>query len=145
MRAADRIRHLYRRLLGMPIYGVMVLPYAPDGTLILIRQTYTSGWCLPGGGRRRTEVPVTAALRELREEIGLTRFTGAAWLRSFDHRIAGVPASIDLIQVDGVECIFTPNFEVEAIEAFDPDGLPDDLNRWSARFIAAAAAMARTA
>ena len=142
MTFADRVRRRYRRIRGKRIYGVMMLAHTPHGGLVLIRQTYAPSWCLPGGGRSQDEEPVAAALRELREEIGLLRWTEARKLLTLEYPISGVPARIDLVRVDGVEFAFKPNLEVELARVFDPAALPDDINRWSARFLAAAADLA---
>ena len=40
--------------------------------MILVKLRYAPGWRLPGGGRADDEDPCEAALRELREEIGMT-------------------------------------------------------------------------
>jgi 8-oxo-dGTP diphosphatase len=50
--------------------GVVVAVYV-GRALLLVRSSYRRGWHLPGGGVRRGEMPQTAALRELAEEIGL--------------------------------------------------------------------------
>lgn len=41
------------------------------GEILLLRSSYRQGWSLPGGGIARGETARDAALRELREEIGL--------------------------------------------------------------------------
>ena len=51
--------------------------FTPQGRLILVRLRYARGWRILGGGRRAGETPVEAALRELREEIGMTAHGGA--------------------------------------------------------------------
>lgn len=141
MRLANQVRRAYWRLRRRTIYGVMVLAITPDGKLVLVRQTYSPGWALPGGGRRPTEDPATAALRELREEIGLTGWTEVNNVVTLDRPLSGVPASIDLIQVQGVEFTFRPNLEIETAGTFDPSHLPADLNPWSAHFIEAGSAV----
>ncbi|USI71424.1 NUDIX domain-containing protein [Sphingomonas morindae] len=138
MRAADRLRRLWWRWRGTTVRGVVALAYTPDGALILVRQTYTPGWCLPGGGRRAREAPVAAALRELREEAGVFAHGGAQWLGTLDERLGGVPAKIDYVRVVDAQFRFRPSLEVEEARAFPPDALPPDLNPWSARFLAAA-------
>lgn len=140
MKLANQLRRAYWRMRRRTIYGVMVLAVTPDERLILVRQTYSPGWALPGGGRGAAEDPATAALRELREEIGLTRWTEVDHLVTLDRPLAGVPASIDLIWVQGAEFTFRPNLEIEAVSTFDPSYLPDDLNEWSTHFIEAGAA-----
>ena len=42
------------------------------GELLVIRNSYRSWYALPAGGVRRGEKPSHAALRELREEVGIT-------------------------------------------------------------------------
>ena len=138
MRAADRARRLWWRVRGTTVHGVVALPYTSDGRLILIRQSYTPGWCLPGGGRGRREDPVAAALRELREETGMTGHGEAVWLGTIDHRIGRLPGRIDYVRIDDVRYRFRPSLEVEAAAAFAPHALPPDLSRWSARVVAIA-------
>jgi ADP-ribose pyrophosphatase YjhB (NUDIX family) len=41
-----------------------------NGQVLLVRQTYISGWYLPGGGVKRGETLDEAARREAHEEIG---------------------------------------------------------------------------
>jgi 8-oxo-dGTP pyrophosphatase MutT (NUDIX family) len=43
-----------------------------DGEILLLRSSYRRGWSLPGGGIARGESAREAAVRELREEIGLS-------------------------------------------------------------------------
>jgi 8-oxo-dGTP diphosphatase len=83
----DRLHHaalqVYRRL---PVRArrVVVRTLAPsftvgaicvierqDGAVLLIRQSYRERWGLPGGLLRRGEPAPEAAVREVREEIGL--------------------------------------------------------------------------
>ncbi|MEU1087817.1 NUDIX hydrolase [Streptomyces sp. NPDC005892] len=42
------------------------------GSFLLVRPTYKPGWDLPGGMVEANEPPQVAAVRELREELGLT-------------------------------------------------------------------------
>ena len=42
------------------------------GELLVIRNSYRSWYALPAGGVRRGEIPAHAAVRELREEVGIT-------------------------------------------------------------------------
>jgi 8-oxo-dGTP pyrophosphatase MutT (NUDIX family) len=53
-------------------YGAHAFALTPERNLILVKLRYAPGWRLPGGGRRSGEDPKDAALRELREEIGMT-------------------------------------------------------------------------
>jgi 8-oxo-dGTP pyrophosphatase MutT (NUDIX family) len=40
------------------------------GGVLLVRQTYLSGWYMPGGGVKRGETLVQTARREVHEEVG---------------------------------------------------------------------------
>ena len=53
-------------------FGAHALALTPNDNLILVKLRYAHGWRLPGGGRKETEPPRDAVLRELREEIGMT-------------------------------------------------------------------------
>ncbi len=49
--------------------GVRVM-MIQDNKVLLVRQTYVTGWFMPGGGLRRGETLDQAARREAREETG---------------------------------------------------------------------------
>lgn len=135
MKAADRARRILWRWRGRTIHGVMALAYTAEGQLILVRQTYLEGWCLPGGGRRPDEDPVRAALRELRQEVGLSGWSRTSWLGTVERQLSGAPARIDLVRVEGVAFRFRKNWETEEVRLFDPEDLPTDINAWSMEFI----------
>ena len=52
--------------------GVHAVALTEGRRVILVKLRYAPGWRLPGGGRDADEDPCEAALRELREEIGMT-------------------------------------------------------------------------
>lgn len=50
--------------------GALVMLWVGDRVL-LVRSSYQEGWMAPGGGVSRDELPLHAAVRELKEELGL--------------------------------------------------------------------------
>jgi 8-oxo-dGTP diphosphatase len=44
----------------------------PDGRIALVKNSWSDGWILPGGGVEPNENPIEAAQREVREETGLS-------------------------------------------------------------------------
>ncbi len=116
----------------------MALCRAEEGGVILVRHTYVDGWCLPGGMGRAGEHPVAAALRELREEIGLCRWREARQVATVNGVLDGVAASVTLILVEQVEFEFRRSLEIEAAQIFAADQWPDDMNGWSRKILEAA-------
>lgn len=68
----QRVRRAYWRLVRPSIHGAHAIALTPENTIILVKLRYVGGWHLPGGGQKRGETPRDNALRELREEIGMT-------------------------------------------------------------------------
>jgi 8-oxo-dGTP pyrophosphatase MutT (NUDIX family) len=70
------VRNPLRHRLGQMSIGVCAIVAktdiaGADRSVLLVRHSYRPGWCLPGGGLHRGEVPAVALARELREEVGL--------------------------------------------------------------------------
>lgn len=111
------------------VHGAHAVALTPDRRLILVKLRYAYGWRPPGGGRSPDEDPEDAALRELREEIGMTshgRVRLACELeRDVDFRH-------DLQSVLIVEDVrYTPprwSWEVERIIEAPIDDLPPDMS-----------------
>jgi 8-oxo-dGTP pyrophosphatase MutT (NUDIX family) len=105
--------------------GVHAVPLTGEGRVVLVRLTYAPGWRLPGGGRKRSEAPEEAMLRELREEIGLVSH-GAV------DRLDDIPEDRSaLFLVRAVAYRPRRSLEVEAVREFDPEALPEDTARWT--------------
>lgn len=69
-RAAYRIMRVYWRLARPKTRGALVALWH-GGELLLVRNSYLSYYCLPGGYIKSSETPVQAAVRELAEEVAI--------------------------------------------------------------------------
>ena len=126
MTLVHRLREIGWRLSTKPIQGVRAVVLTPEGRVVLLRQRYTQGWHLPGGGRALREAPEAAMARELREEIGF--LSGTFELHDTGQGMLGRrPWTVSTFVVR--DACFRPrwNLEIEAVETFDPDALPGDL------------------
>ncbi len=112
--------------------GVSALPVTPEGKVILVRHSYVSGWYIPGGGRKADEDPRDAALRELREEIGMTSHGRIHAVGEIEHRPHHKRDTMAFFVVEDVVCAAKLSIEIEAIGAFSPDALPDGVSPRSA-------------
>lgn len=109
--------------------GVHAVALTPERKVILTRLRYACGWRVPGGGVHAGEDLKDAALRELREEIGMT---------------AHGPVRLGLGEPDPVLIVEDVRYkapawswEVEAIIEAPIDALPKDMAQVAARWIAA--------
>ena len=69
LRWAYLLHQVYLFFVRPVTLGVRVMMIR-NGEVLLVRQTYTSGWFMPGGGVDRGETLEKAARREAREEAG---------------------------------------------------------------------------
>lgn len=59
-----------RQFLGQRGQGIKVI-IRHDDKILLIENTYCVGWTLPGGGVKKNEALLQAAIREVKEEVGI--------------------------------------------------------------------------
>lgn len=110
-------------------FGAHALALTPEGRVILVKLRYAPGWRLPGGGRAESENPRDAAIRELREEIGMTSHADATFACDLEQSIDFKRDLASLVVVREVR--YSPprwSWEVEAIREFPLDALPADLS-----------------
>lgn len=108
-------------------YGAHAFALTPERNLILVKLRYAPGWRLPGGGRHAGEEPSEAALRELREEIGMTSHGS---VRAAAELEQNPDFRRDLVSVLVVEDVtYTPrwSWEIERIIEAPLEKLPQDL------------------
>lgn len=51
--------------------GVRVAIFDASGAVMLVKQSYSAGWILPGGGVEKGEMLIASATREIHEEAGI--------------------------------------------------------------------------
>ena len=118
--------------------GAHAIALTPEGKVILVRLRYSPGWQMPGGGRSAKEDPLEAALRELREEIGMISFGAARLVGEFEEEVDFKRDMASLAIVRDVR--YRPrrwSWEVAATCEADPDSLPADLSPVADRWLAA--------
>lgn len=117
-------------------FGAHAIALTPQGKLILVKLWYAPGWRLPGGGRDADEPAMEAALRELREEIGMTSHGTATPVCDLEEQVDFKRDTCSLVVVRDVE--YRPkrwDWEVEATKEFAFDDLPKDLSPQTRRWL----------
>jgi 8-oxo-dGTP pyrophosphatase MutT (NUDIX family) len=104
--------------------GVHGIPLTPEGDVVLVTLSYAKGWRLPGGGRKASEEPSAAILRELREEIGLKAYTSIEVVCDFEHQPDLRRGEATLFVIRGVQYRPRQSLEVKAVAAFSLGALP---------------------
>lgn len=119
-------------------FGAHAIALTPEGKLILVKLRYAPGWHVPGGGRHAGEVPVDAALRELREEIGMISHGEVRRAQDFEESVYFKHDTSSVFVVREVR--YRPHrwsWEIEGVIEADLDRLPDEISRRSSEWIEA--------
>lgn len=120
-------RAVVRRVAPQYTVGAICLIERADGRVLLIQQSYRQRWGLPGGLLEKGEAPAAAAVREVREEVGL------------DIALVGEPALVvdpaprrcDIVyrarpaDEDGADEVTPCSPEITAVQWFSPLELPE--------------------
>lgn len=117
-------------------FGAHSVALTPGGKLILVRLRYAPGWRLPGGGRSKHEDPVAAALRELREEIGMVSHGDVRLACDVEDPTNFKRDTASLVIVRDVR--YRParwSWEVERICEANPLSLPPDTSEVTIRWM----------
>jgi 8-oxo-dGTP pyrophosphatase MutT (NUDIX family) len=125
--AVNRARKRFRKARGTARSGAHAIALSRSGKVILVKLRYAKGWRLPGGGRSPAESVIDGALREAREEIGMTSHGAVRALAEID------PA---LILIEDVA--YEPqrwSWEVERVVEADLDALPPDMSPRAGRWL----------
>jgi 8-oxo-dGTP pyrophosphatase MutT (NUDIX family) len=134
-KVAFRLLMTVKAVLSPTAFGVAGVVVDAQGRVLLVRHSYKTGWCLPGGGVDRGEPPEQAVRRELAEEVGLSGGT-AQFLGLYTRRAGWATNVIALYRVTSAQIAFKPNFEIRDICFVDPAALPPRVTPATARRLA---------
>lgn len=136
--AAHAVLRAFRFVVRPKTFGAHAIALTPQGKIILVRLRYAPGWRVPGGGRSEHEEPADAALRELREEIGMVSHGEVRLAQDFEDLTDFKRDTASLVIVRDVR--YRPRrwcWEVERVCESDPDVLPANMSELSQRWIEA--------
>ncbi len=120
------LHKLYLFFVRPTTLGVRVMMIR-DRQVVLVRQTYTAGWFMPGGGIKRGETFEQAARREAAEEVGgelhdlslLGVYSNFVEWKS-DHNIVFLSTEFNFSG--------KPDLEIAEVRLFPLDALPEGLS-----------------
>ena len=117
----------YQKKYNIKTHGVRVI-LIHDNSVVLVRHWYNSLWVFPGGGINKYETPEDAAIRELKEEVGIENIQLEYLLGTYSNNREGKSDTVYCF----VAFIKSPisknnkfNIEISDIQTFDFDKLPD--------------------
>jgi 8-oxo-dGTP pyrophosphatase MutT (NUDIX family) len=119
-------------------FGAHALALTPERKLVMVKVRYATGWRLPGGGQNPGESAQQAVLRELREEIGLTAHGQVRLACELEQSVDHKRDLASLLVIEDVT--YSPrrwSLEIERVEEFELDALPQDVSLVSRRWIEA--------
>lgn len=125
-----------RALLHPTVFGVRAFVENREGQLALIRHSYRSGWFLPGGGVDRGENSMAAAVREAREEVGLTECAQPEFFGLYAQHIGWVTNLVAVYHLREAKLTFRKSFEVREFCWIDPASPPDNTSLGTLRRLA---------
>jgi len=117
-------------------FGAHAIALTPGEKIILVKLRYARGWRIPGGGRAADEDRVEAALRELREEIGMVSHGEVELARDIEERTDFKRDTVTLAIVRNVR--YRPaafSWEIEQVRECELGSLPADLSPRTANWI----------
>jgi 8-oxo-dGTP pyrophosphatase MutT (NUDIX family) len=129
LRTAHALRRRWWHVRGTRVSGAQVVALDGEGRVLLIRHSYgSSHWTLPGGGMRRGESAVAAAMREAFEEAAV-RLTGAVEIAVMKHMPHGSNNDIRVVAGWTIDLPRADGREIVAAQFFALHALPSDMAR----------------
>ncbi len=104
--------------------GSIVVTLNSADQILLVRQSYRSGWGLPGGLLKRNEVPADAARREFYEEVGARVSLVGEPVVVIDSMVRRVDVVFLGVLASEAETPRPCSPEIEEVKWFDPATLP---------------------
>src|SRR2546430_1103196 len=113
---AYRMMRTYWMLRHPSTHGALVALWN-QGEVLLVRNSYVPYYCLPGGYVRRGETAMGAALRELREEVGIS--AGTEQLKLAMDETHDWEGKRDHVEIFELELASRPNIAVDHREVVE--------------------------
>ena len=114
--------------------GARVAIFDSSGAVMLVKQSYSPGWILPGGGVERGELLIPSAIREIREEAGVVA-EGPLLLHGIFSNEESFPGDFVCLYILREFRLETrkPNDEILEAKFFSIAQLPADITEGSRR------------
>jgi ADP-ribose pyrophosphatase YjhB (NUDIX family) len=134
--AVDKARRAWWFVTRPLSVGVLGLVVDEHGRILLVEQTYRTGWYLPGGGVRRKEPLDEALRRELREEVGVEPAEPPRLLGLYWNFAESKSDYVAVFVVERWQRRPARSLEIARDAFFGPDELPEDASPAAQRRIA---------
>ena len=125
---ATRVVRKLLSLLGHNTLGARAIVINAEGQILLVKHTYQPQWHLPGGGVKRGESVKAAVVRELKEETGVIATEEPELFGIYFHDYLGVNDYPVIYVVKNFVLEESHSPEIEKIEWFHLDKLPEKVN-----------------
>jgi len=122
---ATRCLRKMQSLLGLNTLGSRAIVLNADNQILLVKHTYQPHWYLPGGGVKKGESAKAALRRELQEEVGVITQEEPQLLGIYFHTYMDVNDYPIIYIVKNFNLIKTYSPEIEQMDWFDYDKLPE--------------------
>jgi 8-oxo-dGTP pyrophosphatase MutT (NUDIX family) len=122
------IYRILQCILGFKTLGPRAIVVNAQQQVLLIKQTYTKGWHLPGGGVKRGESVPAGLRRELQEEVGITLSSEPRLFGIYQNRFMGGDDYPIIYVVKNYSQILVKSAEIAQQSWFHFAELPSDVS-----------------